>query len=891
MISNTFMIKKADCFDPRKDDATTNVQVSDTTMFNSRTNACLKKKITRKRIANITMMLPYKTFLFITMFFASTLMSAAQIYVATNGSDHNDGSKEKPFASVATALRHARELRRLQDGSIANGIHIIVKAGVYKLYEPIFIRTEDSGTPASPTIIEAATNETPVLSGGVNIMSWRKPTGTIAGLPKAAQGKVWVANAPVVGGDLLDFRQLWINNIKGTRARDKNADSMFRILSWNHKTEQCWIPKPAADITKVEGLEMFIHQWWAVATLRVKSVEVSGDSARLTFHQPESRVQSEHPWPAPWISSETGNSAFYLTNAIEFLDEPGEWFLDKLNRKLYYWPRNNENLSTATVTAPSLETLVKMEGTIDHPVTNVHFKGISFQHTSWLRPSKQGHVPHQIGMYMLEAYKLKIPGTPDKKTLENQAWVGRPTAAVEVSYANNTSFEDCRFEHLASSGLDYHKAVHNNSVKGNVFKDVGGTAILAGVFSDEATEVHLPYNPKDEREVSSNITISNNLINNVANEDWGCVGIAGGYIKNSSIGHNDISEVPYMGISLGWGWTRTLNAMQNNKVTANKIHRYAKQLYDVAGIYTLSAQPGTTITENYIDSAYKAPYAHLPSHWFYLYTDEGSSYMTVNDNWTPSQKFLQNANGPGNTWNNNGPMVNDTIKLKAGLQLSYQSLLKDKIVVNKNWPITREQPVIIELIKRGNQPIDIDKLRQVLVTNKINPASIYQWQNRTVIFDKVQDASVVRGKIKNTLPEVEIRIYYDPFYDFNRTHCSDTTTAKEWEHVILTANLVNNSKLQKEYMDYHATQFEEWPEVAKGFCNASFQQLLVYRSGRQLMLVISVPKGESLDKLNPKTTENNPRVDQWNGLMKKYQEGIEGTRPGETWVFLKKVEE
>ncbi|RYZ28226.1 MAG: L-rhamnose mutarotase, partial [Chitinophagaceae bacterium] len=627
--------------------------------------------------------------------------------------------------------------------------------------------------------------------------------------------------------------------------------------------------------------------WWAIANLRVKSAEIKGDSMLLSFYQPESRVQSEHPWPAPWMSKETGNSAFYLTNALQFLDEPGEWYLDRAAQKLYYWPRSNENLATATVIAPVLETLVKMEGTIDRPVSNIHFKNISFQHTSWLRPSEEGHVPHQIGMHMLDAYKLKQPGTPDKKTLENQAWVGRPEAAIKASFASSTSFEGCRFEHMASTGLDFEKGAVNNTIKGNVFKDIGGTAILAGLFTDDATEVHIPYNPKDEREISSAFMISNNLINDVANEDWGCVGIGAGYIRNSTIEHNDISELPYMGISLGWGWSRTPNAMKNNKVVGNKIHRYARQLYDVAGIYTLSAQPETIISENYIDSAYKAPFAHLPSHWFYLYTDEGSSYITVKDNWTPSKKYLQNANGPGNVWTNNGPEVSDEIKSSAGLQSPYRHLLKEKEILYKNWRIVHEQPVIIELVS-NNTAIDLQKLKEVLEQNKIDPTSIYQWQNHTVVFDKVQDASVVKGKIEKAFPGAKVKVYYDAFYEFNRKTCSDTGTAIECDHIILTANLVDNSKLQKEYMDYHATQFKKWPEVSKGFCNANFQQLLVYRNGRQLMLVISIPKGESLEKLNPKTTENNPRVDQWNATMKKYQEGIEGTKRGETWIFLKK---
>jgi hypothetical protein len=213
----------------------------------------------------------------------------------------------------------------------------------------------------------------------------------------------------LIGGRNTEIRQLWVNGQKATRAKDANGDTMNRILSWNKKEQTCWIPGPRTNLKNVAGLEMFIHQWWAIAILRIKSVEIHGDSTKLSFHQPESRVQSEHPWPAPWISKETGNSAFYLTNALQFLDEPGEWWLDMATHKLYYWPKDNENLASASVIAPSLETLVKIEGNIDHPVSNIYFKGLSFEHTGWLRPSLYGHVPHQAGMYMTDAYRLKLP--------------------------------------------------------------------------------------------------------------------------------------------------------------------------------------------------------------------------------------------------------------------------------------------------------------------------------------------------------------------------------------------------------------------------------------------------------------------------------------------------
>jgi hypothetical protein len=614
---------------------------------------------------------------------------SADIYVATNGSDRNPGTEEKPLASVGMALRKAREMRRLHDPAVTGGIHIIVGNGIYRFEEPLFVRPEDSGTESSPTIIRADENAHPVFSGGVSIHGWKKLNGSVSGLPATAAGKVWIADVPLVGGDLLPFRQLWVNGVKAVRARDRNNDSMNRILSWDHTSESCWIPRPAANLSGWEGLEMFIHQWWAIAILRIKSIEIKGDSARLHFHQPESRIQSEHPWPAPWISKKAGNSAFYLTGALSFLDAPGEWWLDTRNRKVYYWPRDNENMTTASVTAPVLETLVRVEGTIDKPVSHVYFQGISFEHTGFLRPARQGHVPLQAGMFLLDAYKLKIPGTPDKKGLENQAWIGRPPAAVEVAYAGYTRFEGCRFQHLAATGLDYKRGTFKDSIIGNVFRDIGGTAIQAGVFSDEAFETHLPYKPKDEREVCRNTYIANNLVTDVANEDWGCVGIGAGYVQGITIEHNEVGEVSYTAISLGWGWTKTINAMHSNRITANKIHHYAKHMYDVAGIYTLSPQPGSLIQNNLIDSIYKAPYAHDPDHWFYLYLDEGSSYITVKDNWCPAEKFLKNANGPGNLWENNGPQVADSIKRSAGLQPPYQSLLNELPAKTAHWPINQ----------------------------------------------------------------------------------------------------------------------------------------------------------------------------------------------------------
>ncbi|MDE1193587.1 MAG: right-handed parallel beta-helix repeat-containing protein [Arachidicoccus sp.] len=611
----------------------------------------------------------------------------AFIYVSLRGNDTNTGTRNYPLASLAIALRKAREMRRLNNPLIKNGIHILLEKGIYNAGETLFIRPEDSGTPESPTVIESEENTAAVISGGINIYGWEKIHEHIKGIPDAAQGKLYVANAQMMDGRLLEFRQLWVNGNKAVRAKAFNGDSMMRILNWNFNNQTCIIPAiKNFNPSNVVGLEMLIHQWWAIAILRIRAVKMERDSIILSFYQPESRIESEHPWPAPWLSKETGNSAFNLINSLQFLDEQGEWYLDKENKKIYYWPRDGEDMVSANVVAPALTTLVKIEGTADRPVTNIVFKNISFNYSTWMRPSLQGHVPLQAGMYLLDAYKLNPQDTKEKKGLENQAWIGRPPAAVEVCYANHLKFERCKFKHLASTGLDFVRGTHDDVLEGNLLKDIGGTGIQIGVYSDKPIETHLSYNPSDKRDVCTNELIKNNLVTDIANEDWGCVGISAGYVKNIQIEHNEVSDVSYSGICVGWGWTKNINAMSGNRIYANKVTHYAKRMYDVGGIYTLSAQPQSIIENNYIDSIYKAPYPHDPKHWYYFYLDEGSSYITLKNNWSPEIKVMKNSNGPGNQWINNGPSVIKEIRDAAGLEPQYKYLLQEKTVDN-HWPI------------------------------------------------------------------------------------------------------------------------------------------------------------------------------------------------------------
>ncbi|MBO1715122.1 right-handed parallel beta-helix repeat-containing protein [Bacteroides xylanisolvens] len=614
-----------------------------------------------------------KLFLTAICILCSHWLLADEIWISPKGSDFNDGTRQFPKATLTSALRQAREWRRTEDNRIQGGITIYMEGGTYAFYEPVFIRPEDSGTKESPTIIRSVGDEKVILSGGISINGWKK------------QGKVWVADVPAFNGRPLDFRQLWVNGKKAVRARDvEDFEKMNRICSVDEKNEILYVP--AVSICrlidnkgnlKAKYAEMVLHQMWCVANLRIRSVEVQGDSAAIRFHQPESRIQFEHPWPRPMVTTNGHNSAFYLTNARELQDVPGEWYHDIDARKVYYYPREGEKMQEAEVIVPAVETLVRVEGTLDRPVCHIRFEKITFSYTTWMRPSEKGHVPLQAGMYLTDGYRIdpKMQRNYLNHPLDNQGWLGRPAAAVRVVAARQIDFERCRFEHLGSTGLDYEEAVQGGVVRGCLFRDIAGNGLLVGSFSPAAHETHLPYDPADRREVCTQQQINNCYFTEIGNEDWGCLAIAAGYVGDVNIEHNEISEVPYSGISLGWGWTQTVNCMRNNRVHANLIHHYAKHMYDVAGIYTLGSQPKSYVTENCVHSIYKPGYVHDPNHWFYLYTDEGSSFITVRDNWTEGEKYLQNANGPGNVWENNGPKVDNDVRERAGLEAGYIDLL------------------------------------------------------------------------------------------------------------------------------------------------------------------------------------------------------------------------
>lgn len=596
--------------------------------------------------------------------------SHQEIFVSAS-SQNGNGTAEAPFPNIQSAVNHIREIRSNADTRTTD-VTVSIKGGSYQLSSPIVLSCDAFGKNNGHTVFRAVPGEKVIISGGAKLTGWNE-TADAAGLPEVAKGHVWSAPLPETAMNYDGIRQLWVNGVRMKRASSFDDYAMSRIIKADKDNRQLIVPAAPTSLVNAPNLEMTIIQDWVINFMRVNKMQTENGRTAVTFKDPEGTIEFKRPWPI-LRADETSHSNhfYYFSNAIELLNRPQEWFCDQTAGKLYYWPRYNETPATIDAVVPVLETLVDIDGTLDNLVSGVEFNGITFEHTSWERPSQMGHVPLQAGQYIIDAY------SDPTVAAGNVAYLGRPSAGVRVRNAENITFRGCDFRHMASSGVDFESGTRNVTVQGCTFNDIGGNSILAGFFGDDTFEAHQAYNPEDSRVVCDGIVINNNYIANTAADDWGCLAICVGFASNVSISHNEIFNTPYSAINMGWGWNKADNCMHNNHITGNYIHSFANQMRDSGAIYTLSSQRSSSITGNRVEGVGDPQFN--PVMWdmrhsqFDIYTDEGSDYFTVKDNWLERGEISKNQNGSHNTWGTNNSSVSEGIKNAAGLESGYTAI-------------------------------------------------------------------------------------------------------------------------------------------------------------------------------------------------------------------------
>ncbi|SDS22682.1 Right handed beta helix region [Paenibacillaceae bacterium GAS479] len=513
---------------------------------------------------------------------AEALSEGAWYVDAVQGNDDNPGTAELPFQTI----EKARDAVRGMTAGMGADIHVYLRGGVFRLTDTVEFTAQDSGQNGYNVIYEAYPGESPVLSGDQTISGWE--------LHDAAKN-IYKAAA---GAD-VETRQLYVDGIRAIRARSEGglpdaahddnglSTSAIELAGWGNQSD----------------MEMVFKQMWTNPRGAVEAITLSDGKASIKMKQPgwyALRSKGSTSATVPW----------YYENAYELLDQPGEWYLDRTSDTFFYKPRPGEDLSTAQVSVPKLEKLVTMRGMEAEPVHNIQFRGIRFQYSTWLEPSSA------LGLPDVQSNVLRRKDPNSGITTESLT-----PAAVEITEGRSIVFERNRFSQLGSAAINMSGGSQNNRIIGNVFMDLSGSGIQIGEV-DMRNPDH--YNPLDPGKLEKGHTISNNFFYRIGVEYRSSVAIFADYPQNIEIAHNEISNMPYSGITLGWGWGDVDTSNRNNVIRNNYIHHTMQELVDGGSIYMLGTSYDITITGNYIKGQ--------KNNFGAIYLDQGSSNITAENN-------------------------------------------------------------------------------------------------------------------------------------------------------------------------------------------------------------------------------------------------------------------
>ncbi len=496
--------------------------------------------------------------------------------VAPDGKDANPGTADKPFASVARAREAVRQIAA---GGLNHDVVVSIRGGVYPQTETLVFGPEDSGTEQYSITYAAAAGEEVVLSGGRMISGWKK-----------GEGKIWTVELPAVKAGQWYFRQLFVNGQRAIRARTPNPGEWWKFKPIEGNTD-------ANDATITLGVEQPIRAWKNITDVEVIwLINNDGTRKRLgsvnesdnTFTLPP-----PHMWPHGFtneynISFPKEARDCYFENALEMIDQPGEWYLDRQTGVLSYWPQEGEDLTKAETAAPLVQNmLLAVRGTWERPVRNLRFQGIRAAYVDWLLP------PYGFaGMFgCLQLLEQKEPAGSWKFD-----WID---AAVSFRHARGCEFTGGAVEHAGAIGLGLRTGCTEIVVEGNEIHDLGGGGIVAGAIRNRSTWQWADPVGQDDHK---GYRIANNHVHDCGIDYFGSIGILAGAMQESVIAHNLIHDISYTGIVLSGYEVPDPPLAGNNQVEYNHIHHVMKVAQDGAAIYVSfpQADRGAVIRGNLI---------------------------------------------------------------------------------------------------------------------------------------------------------------------------------------------------------------------------------------------------------------------------------------------------
>ena len=499
------------------------------------------------------------------------------LHVATDGSDGATGSEGAPFGTLTgarDAIRSVRQGAGLPEG----GVRVVIHEGVYRLAEPFALGPEDSGTPTTPIVYAAAAGERPVLSAGRAISGLRRN-----------QDRSWSTIIPQAADRGWVFRQLFVDGRRYIPARSPNTGQYFIQRGVPPEdgpgTAKDRFVFRRGDIEpwpNLSDVELRIAFSWNAGSFPIESVD------------PQTRIVTL-AGPAVWQLPKPGmpTCPYIVQNHPGACDSPGEWQLNRETGELRIIPFGDEDIGAAQVVAPAFERLVLAQGMADEGryVEHVRFEGLTFQHAGW---------------------NLPVEGFSSAQAASGLG------AALELHAARHCAVTGCEVARVGRYGVWFGLDSSYNTIQRNHMHDLGGGGVRLGA----------PDRPQPFERIAHHNLVDNNFIHDGGHIHPGAVGIYMAYGRNNTISHNEVSDLRYTGISLGWTWDIVRSGTRENIVEKNHVHHVMRVLEDGGGIYSLGLTPGSVIRNNLVHHIGTPPDAI--GHGIYI--DGGSSGLLCEDN-------------------------------------------------------------------------------------------------------------------------------------------------------------------------------------------------------------------------------------------------------------------
>ncbi len=532
------------------------------------------------------------------------------LYLHEKGRDSFLGTRKNPLRSLKGARDRIRKIR--QGSEHREPVTVHVAKGHYPLSEILRFKPMDSH-------VTYRGAEGAVIDGGTRISNWK--IGEVHGK------KAWVAYLPKVKNKHWDFRELFVNGERRPRARypkfgieGKANENFFRIGelrtqedgSLKNLLEGDFIFKPkAGDIKNWQHLQeaevVVLHTW---VEDRLPNPQYNPKTGWMECSRQSIFRLTETINPAK-------TARYYIDNLFDELTEPGEWFLDRHDGKLYYLPKTGETPSNTTVMAPHLCQFIEIEGRAfnrdkqygdlygGEPVRSLNFEGLTFRHADWIQPSAQSLFHDNLE-------------TPQKPLASSPQGAINIPGSIRMMLAEDCSLIDCTIEHTGFTGIEVDAGCRKIEISGNRLYDIGAGGIrIHGGELDEAGWRR-----------TGHCSICDNTIEKGGQVFISGTGILLGNTFENIVAHNKIHDFTYSGISVGWCWGYRESVSRDNMILCNHVSKIGQGVTsDIGMIYCLGVQPGTVIAGNHLHDLWGHAYGA-----YGIYLDEGSSHIVVEQN-------------------------------------------------------------------------------------------------------------------------------------------------------------------------------------------------------------------------------------------------------------------